>query len=177
MSPPLLARFTARHPGLEAHFILSDAGLEVEADACDLVLRFGLPTDEGMIARKIASTNRILCAASNDHGGAGGRWALQRLEIRTEAVDDGGPICEFITTSFLETCADADEHMRTIRKASAVKPRSCQPKIQIFCALGGIFLRQWRQAGVYPPAPFISSVTGSWNLMGLSGNRRAAAFF
>jgi LysR family transcriptional regulator, transcriptional activator for dmlA len=60
---PLLARFTAGHPGLEAHFILSDAGLEVEADACDLVLRFGLPTDEGMIARKIVSTNRILCAA------------------------------------------------------------------------------------------------------------------
>ena len=60
---PLLARFTAQHPGLEAHFILSDAGLEVEADACDLVLRFGLPTDEGMIARKITSTNRILCAA------------------------------------------------------------------------------------------------------------------
>jgi LysR family transcriptional activator of dmlA len=60
---PLLARFTSQHPGLEAHFILSDAGLEVEADACDLVLRFGLPTDEGMIARKITTTNRILCAA------------------------------------------------------------------------------------------------------------------
>ena len=41
---PLLARFTSQHPGLEAHFTLSDAGLEVEADACDLVLRFG-PAD------------------------------------------------------------------------------------------------------------------------------------
>ncbi len=60
---PLLASFAARHPGLEVHFILSDAGLEVESDACDLVLRFGLPNDEGMIARKIAATQRILCAS------------------------------------------------------------------------------------------------------------------
>jgi LysR family transcriptional regulator, transcriptional activator for dmlA len=60
---PLLARFTAQHPGLEAHLILSDAGLEVAADDCDLVLRFGLPNDPGMIARKIATTERILCAA------------------------------------------------------------------------------------------------------------------
>jgi LysR family transcriptional regulator, transcriptional activator for dmlA len=60
---PLLARFTAQHPGLEVHFILSDAGLEVEADACDVVLRFGLPSDEGMVARKITSTPQILCAA------------------------------------------------------------------------------------------------------------------
>jgi DNA-binding transcriptional LysR family regulator len=60
---PLLGRFIAQHPGLQAHLILSDAGLEVEADACDLVLRFGPPNDVSMIARKIASTSRVLCAA------------------------------------------------------------------------------------------------------------------
>jgi LysR substrate binding domain len=54
--------FTAQHPGLEAHLVLSDAGLEVEADACDLVLRSGLPSDPAMIARKI-TTSRILCAS------------------------------------------------------------------------------------------------------------------
>jgi len=36
---PLLAAFAAQHPGLGAHLVTSDAGLEVEADACDLVLR------------------------------------------------------------------------------------------------------------------------------------------
>jgi LysR family transcriptional activator of dmlA len=59
----LLARFTAQHPGLETHLILSDAGLEVEEDGCDLVLRFGLPQDQGMIARKIATAERVLCAS------------------------------------------------------------------------------------------------------------------
>jgi len=60
---PILALFTARHPGVEAHLVLSDAGLENQADNCDVVLRFGLPNDPGMVARKIASTSRILCAA------------------------------------------------------------------------------------------------------------------
>jgi len=60
---PILALFTAQHPGLEAHLVLSDAGLENEADDCDLVLRFGLPNDPVMIARKIAITTRVLCAA------------------------------------------------------------------------------------------------------------------
>jgi LysR family transcriptional activator of dmlA len=60
---PTLAMFAAQHPGLEAHLVLSDTGLENEADHCDLVLRFGLPNDPGMIARKVATTTQVLCAA------------------------------------------------------------------------------------------------------------------
>jgi DNA-binding transcriptional LysR family regulator len=60
---PVLAGFVAEHPGLEAHLTLSDAGLENEADGCDLVLRFGLPNDPGMIARKIATTRQVIVAA------------------------------------------------------------------------------------------------------------------
>jgi len=62
IAPPL-ALFTAHHPGFEAHLVLSDVGLEVEADDCDLVQRYGLPNDPGMIARKIATTSRLLCAS------------------------------------------------------------------------------------------------------------------
>jgi LysR family transcriptional activator of dmlA len=60
---PVLARFVSQHPGLDAHLILSDAGLENEADGCDLVLRFGLPSDPGMIARKIATMRQVAVAA------------------------------------------------------------------------------------------------------------------
>ncbi len=60
---PLLASFVAQHPGLDAHLILSDAGLENETDGCDLVLRIGLPNDPGMIARKIATTVQVVVAA------------------------------------------------------------------------------------------------------------------
>lgn len=60
---PYLATFTAQHPGLDAHLILSDIGLENEFDNCDLVFRFGLPNDPTMVARKIATTRQIVCAS------------------------------------------------------------------------------------------------------------------
>jgi DNA-binding transcriptional LysR family regulator len=60
---PALASFAAQHPGLDAHLILSDAGLENETDGCDVVLRLGLPNDPGMIARKIATTTQVVVAA------------------------------------------------------------------------------------------------------------------
>lgn len=60
---PALASFVARHPGLKAHLMLSDAGLENETDDCDVVLRFGLPNDPAMIARKIATTRQVVVAA------------------------------------------------------------------------------------------------------------------
>jgi LysR family transcriptional activator of dmlA len=60
---PLLSSFVAQHPGVEAHLVLSDIGLENEIDHCDLVLRFGLPNDEGMVARKVATTRQVVCAA------------------------------------------------------------------------------------------------------------------
>jgi LysR family transcriptional regulator, transcriptional activator for dmlA len=60
---PHLSTFTAQHPGLDAHLMLSDIGLENEADNCDLVFRFGLPSDPTMIARKIATTRQVVCAS------------------------------------------------------------------------------------------------------------------
>jgi DNA-binding transcriptional LysR family regulator len=60
---PLLAQFAAQHPGLEVHLVLSDAGLEVGQDGIDVALRIGRPDDPAVIARKVASTHRIVCGA------------------------------------------------------------------------------------------------------------------
>jgi DNA-binding transcriptional LysR family regulator len=60
---PLLADFAARHPGLEAHLVLSDAGLEVGEDGLDVALRIDRPDDQAVMTRKIAVTKRVLCAA------------------------------------------------------------------------------------------------------------------
>jgi len=80
---PLLAVFTSQHPGLEAHLVLSDAGLEVEADGCDVVLRFGLPNDPGMIARKVATTGRILCASPSYVARRGEPRSLEDLKTHS----------------------------------------------------------------------------------------------
>jgi DNA-binding transcriptional LysR family regulator len=60
---PLLAQFAAQHPQLEAHLVLSDAGLEIGQDGLDVALRVDRPDDQAIITRKIASTRRVLCAA------------------------------------------------------------------------------------------------------------------
>ena len=59
----LVAAFSERHPGVRAHLTLSDSGLEVGQDALDVVLRFGHPREQALIARKLATVRRVLCAA------------------------------------------------------------------------------------------------------------------
>jgi LysR family transcriptional activator of dmlA len=83
---PYLASFVAQHPGLEAHVILSDAGLENETDGCDLVLRFGLPNDLGMIARKIATTGIVVVAAPS-------YIARRGIPASPEALKDQNCLC------------------------------------------------------------------------------------
>ncbi len=59
----LLANFSERHPGVKAHLTLSDSGLEVGQDALDVVLRFGHPEEQALIARKLVTVGRVLCAS------------------------------------------------------------------------------------------------------------------
>lgn len=60
---PLLADFAALHPGLEVHLLLSDAGIEVGEEGLDVALRFGRPADPSLIARRIATVRRVVCAS------------------------------------------------------------------------------------------------------------------
>jgi DNA-binding transcriptional LysR family regulator len=60
---PLLADFASRHPGLEVHLVLSDAGFEVGEDGLDVALRVGRPNDPAVLTRKLLVSNRVLCAA------------------------------------------------------------------------------------------------------------------
>ena len=60
---PLVATFVEKYPGIQAHLTLSDSGLDVIDDGLDVALRVGLPTDVSVIAKKILSTRRIVCAS------------------------------------------------------------------------------------------------------------------
>ena len=59
----LLTKFVQKHPDVEAHLTLSDSGLDVIDDGLDIALRVGLPVDTTVIARKVLSTKRIVCAS------------------------------------------------------------------------------------------------------------------
>lgn len=60
---PLIATFAALHPQLEIRLQLSVDPPPLTDDAFDVCIRFGPPPDARIIARKLATNQRILCAA------------------------------------------------------------------------------------------------------------------
>ncbi|KAF0222224.1 MAG: LysR family transcriptional [Rhodospirillaceae bacterium] len=60
---PALADFVALYPQVEGQLHLSDRPLDLAAEGVDVGIRFGLGPDSGLLARKIASNRRLLCAA------------------------------------------------------------------------------------------------------------------
>ncbi|MCA1909398.1 MAG: LysR family transcriptional regulator [Magnetospirillum sp.] len=60
---PAVADFVTLHPEVEVRLHLSDRPLDLAAEGIDIGIRFGLGGDSGLLARKIASNRRLLCAA------------------------------------------------------------------------------------------------------------------
>jgi DNA-binding transcriptional LysR family regulator len=59
---PLIARFSEQHPGIDVRLVLSE-GLDVIRNSLDVAIRIGLPTDIGVIARKLLSSAHVVCAS------------------------------------------------------------------------------------------------------------------
>lgn len=60
---PLISQFARVHPQLEVQLQLSVNPPPLTEDAFDVCIRFGPPPDARVIARRIASNRRILCAS------------------------------------------------------------------------------------------------------------------
>jgi DNA-binding transcriptional LysR family regulator len=60
---PLISRFVRKHPGVEVQLQLSVNPPPLTEDAFDVCIRFGAPPDARVIARRIASNRRLLCAS------------------------------------------------------------------------------------------------------------------
>ena len=60
---PLITDFRSEFPDVQVHLMLSDAGLDVIDDGLDVALRVGLPADSSVIAKKVLSAKRIVCAS------------------------------------------------------------------------------------------------------------------
>jgi DNA-binding transcriptional LysR family regulator len=68
---PLITEFRGKFPDVQVHLVLSDAGLDVIDDGLDVALRIGLPPDSSVIAKKVLTAKRIVCASPayfKEHG-------------------------------------------------------------------------------------------------------------
>lgn len=59
----MIGRFRDRYPDVRVQLVLSDAGLDVVDDSLDIAIRVGLPLDTDVVARKLLSQRRIVCAS------------------------------------------------------------------------------------------------------------------
>jgi DNA-binding transcriptional LysR family regulator len=60
---PLIGQFRDRYPGVSVELVLSDAGLELIEDDFDVLLRYELPHDQSIVAKKLLSSRRVVCAS------------------------------------------------------------------------------------------------------------------
>jgi LysR family transcriptional activator of dmlA len=60
---PLIAKYARRYPGVQVQLQLTVNPPPITDDAFDLCIRFGEPPDSRLIARKLASNRRLICAA------------------------------------------------------------------------------------------------------------------
>jgi DNA-binding transcriptional LysR family regulator len=60
---PLLPEFLARHPGVRVSVDLSDVQVDLVSAGLDLAIRIGALDHSSLVARKLASNKRVLCAS------------------------------------------------------------------------------------------------------------------
>lgn len=60
---PLLPEFMGRHPRLRLHIDLSDQMRDLVGDGLDLAIRIGALKDSELVATRLASNRRVLCAS------------------------------------------------------------------------------------------------------------------
>jgi len=60
---PLIPRFLALHPNVKLSFDLSDETLDLVKSGFDLAIRIGTLEDSSLVARKLATNRRVLCAS------------------------------------------------------------------------------------------------------------------
>ncbi|POA98143.1 LysR family transcriptional regulator [Chromobacterium sinusclupearum] len=58
-----LDRFSATHPEVHFSLSLSDTPADLIGDDIDLAIRYGMPADSSLVARQLAASRRVVCAA------------------------------------------------------------------------------------------------------------------
>jgi LysR family transcriptional activator of dmlA len=68
---PVISRFVRKHPAVDVQLQLSVNPPPLTDDAFDVCIRFGVPPDTRVIARRLAPNRRLLCASPAYLGRAG----------------------------------------------------------------------------------------------------------
>ena len=59
----VVTEFLGVHPGVSANLILTDRYVPIVEEGIDLAVRIGHPVDSGLVARRLGSVRRVICAS------------------------------------------------------------------------------------------------------------------
>ncbi|MBI1685722.1 LysR family transcriptional regulator [Caulobacter hibisci] len=93
---PAVNAFALAHPKLSVHIELDDAVRDIVSEGFDLAIRFGRLTDSRLIAKRLASRTRRLCAAPSYLARAGTPTTIADLEAHAGVLGatDAWPLRE-----------------------------------------------------------------------------------
>ncbi len=77
---PYLGRFLKAYPDLQVELTVSDAGMDVIGDGLDVCIHVGELEDSSLVAKKLASCRKVLCAAPDYLARAGVPETLADLD-------------------------------------------------------------------------------------------------
>ena len=60
---PVVAAFTAKHPGVEVELLLLDRVVDLVEEGIDAAVRIGALADSSLVALRLGETRRVVCAA------------------------------------------------------------------------------------------------------------------
>lgn len=132
---PLLPTFLARHPRLKLSVDLSDQALDLVGEGFDLAIRIGALEDSSLIARKLATNRRVLCASPDYLRRHGMPNTPQELGERECLILVGGPGRHDVWR-----LRDADEHEVTVRVNGRIQ--SNQGELLRDAAIAGLGIAQ-----------------------------------
>ena len=93
--PPVVATLRERHPALRIEALVGDTPLDIVRDRVDVAVRIGVPTDSGLVMRRLATTDEVFLAApafAARHGLGSDPRALQETpRVAHSLVDDPRP--------------------------------------------------------------------------------------
>lgn len=155
---PLLSDFREAYPEVEIQLELTDKPLNLADSAFDIGIRFGLPPDSRLIARKIASNRRLLCASPRYLETAGiPQLPRDLLEHRCIILREND-------TAFGNWTLSKGTRQETIKVHGAMSSNDGEATLQWGLAGQGILIRSEWDAGPYLDSGQLVEILPDWQL-------------
>lgn len=155
---PLLSDFREAYPEVEIQLELTDKPLNLADSAFDIGIRFGLPPDSRLIARKIACNRRLLCASPRYLETAGiPQLPRDLLEHRCIILREND-------TAFGNWSLSKGARQETIKVHGAMSSNDGETTLQWGLAGQGILIRSEWDAGPYLDSGQLVEILPDWQL-------------